>query len=302
MKYAIFSDVHANVTALRKVLEDIRRHDVDKILCLGDVVGYGPEAETAARIVREEVDECIMGNHDAAVAGAISAADFSMTALRGVKRHREECSEETKQWLGELAYFYSEKVKVKSEKVREEFVCAHGDLARPEKFNYIMIPLEAYASYATREEKLMFVGHTHFAAVFVLGTDGEVRSISIEGSEKVKVKSEKVKREESRDEVERVEKKVEQIKLQEGCRYIVNVGSVGYPRHEPWTTYCLYDSEAKTISFYRLAFDFKEYARQLTERGIELPRWLERRISEEGRVKSEEVNGEVRGESGAVSL
>ena len=76
MKYAILSDVHAFPPALEKTLEDAAQCEAGKILCLGDVVGYGPDVERTIEIVRERVDVTLMGNHDAAVSAVITGAGF----------------------------------------------------------------------------------------------------------------------------------------------------------------------------------------------------------------------------------
>ena len=69
MKYAIISDIHANPVALEKVLSDSARYGVEKVICAGDVVGYGPDPVGTIRILRESNIPVVMGNHDAAVAG-----------------------------------------------------------------------------------------------------------------------------------------------------------------------------------------------------------------------------------------
>ena len=69
MKYAIISDIHANPPALERVLADAERCGAEKVVCAGDVVGYGPDPVGAIRILRERGIESAMGNHDAAVAG-----------------------------------------------------------------------------------------------------------------------------------------------------------------------------------------------------------------------------------------
>ena len=76
MTYAIISDVHANEIALSAVLEDARNCGVQKIICLGDVVGYGPEPEKTIDIVRRATVMSLAGNHDDAVAGRLDSADF----------------------------------------------------------------------------------------------------------------------------------------------------------------------------------------------------------------------------------
>ena len=71
MLYAILSDIHGNPSALEAALEDARAQGAEKIVCLGDVVGYGPDAVRAVELARASCDEVLMGNHDAATAGVL---------------------------------------------------------------------------------------------------------------------------------------------------------------------------------------------------------------------------------------
>ena len=237
MKYAILSDVHANPAALRAVLDDARRQGVDKVICLGDVVGYGPEAEESVRIVRAEAEVCLMGNHDAAVSAVITGSGFSLPAVRGIMRHRAETSVESRQWLASLPYVWE----------GDGFACAHGDFSDPQGFRYVMTPEDAEQSLALRSEHLLFFGHTH--AVAVLEKEGVAcaRTLELEDA----------------------------IRLKVGCRYVMNVGAVGYPRHDNDSTYCIYDSERGEVRFRRIPFDFKGYERAMLKRGAALPAWFD---------------------------
>lgn len=100
MRYAIISDIHANPKALEKVLRDAREQCADKVVCLGDVVGYGPDPVAAVALCRESCGVTLMGNHDAAVAGVIATDGFIAFAREGVRRHRELLGAEDAAWLG----------------------------------------------------------------------------------------------------------------------------------------------------------------------------------------------------------
>lgn len=237
MKYAILSDVHAFPPALEKTLEDAVRCEAEKILCLGDVVGYGPDAERTIEIVRERVDVTLMGNHDAAVSAVITGAGFSLTALRGVRRHRDETSVGARQWLAALPYTYEE----------DGFACAHGEFSKPEAFRYVMDPEDALPSWDVRKEPLLFVGHTHKARVMALDGDGAIHDLPIDGA----------------------------IVLRPDWRYLVNVGSVGYPRNDQDSMYCLYDADRRIIEFRRLSFDSRTYRKEMRKHDAELPKWFD---------------------------
>lgn len=218
MVYAIISDVHANAIALSAVLEDARRCGAKKLLCLGDVVGYGPEPESTASTIRARAAFTLAGNHDDAVSGRLDASDFIDLAADAVSRHREALSEENLAWLKSLPYTYNGK----------SFLCAHGDFTSPKTFEYISDEQEAAANFAATKAQLMFVGHSHVPGIFLIGASGKVYSLP-----------------------------PTDFTLEDGKRYIVNPGSVGYPRTNGnvcESTYVLYDDAEKTISFRQIPF------------------------------------------------
>ena len=218
MVYAIISDVHANAIALSAVLEDARRCGAKKLLCLGDVVGYGPEPESTVSTIRARAAFTLAGNHDDAVSGRLDASDFIDLAADAVSRHREALSEENLAWLKSLPYTYNGK----------SFLCAHGDFTSPRTFEYVSDEQEAAANFAATKAQLMFVGHSHVPGIFLTGASGKVYSLP-----------------------------PTDFTLEDGKRYIVNPGSVGYPRTNGnvcESTYVLYDDAEKTVSFRHLPF------------------------------------------------
>lgn len=218
MVYAVISDVHANAIALSAVLDDARRCGAKKILCLGDVVGYGPEPESTATTIRTRAALTIAGNHDDAVSGRLDATDFIDLAADAVSRHREALSEENLAWLKSLPHVYNGK----------SFSCAHGDFTSPETFEYVSDESEATANFAATRAQLMFVGHSHVPGIFLTGASGRVYSLP-----------------------------PTDFTLEDGKRYIVNPGSVGYPRTDGnvcESTYVLFDDTERTVTFRRIPF------------------------------------------------
>ena len=104
MKYAIISDIHANPAALERVLADAERCGAEKVVCAGDVVGYGPDPAGAIRILRERGIPTVMGNHDAAVSGWRDTDGMIDTAREGTERHRRELGKGDLDWLRALPY------------------------------------------------------------------------------------------------------------------------------------------------------------------------------------------------------
>ena len=218
MVYAIISDVHANAIALSAVLKDAQGCGAKRLICLGDVVGYGPEPESVASAIRAKAAFTLAGNHDDAVSGRLDASNFIDLAADAVSRHRESLSDENLAWLKSLPYTYRGKT----------FICAHGDFTSPKTFEYISDEHEAASNFTATTAQLMFVGHSHIPGIFLTGSSGKVYSLP-----------------------------PTDFTVEDGKRYIVNPGSVGYPRTSGnicESTYVLYDDEEKTVSFRRLPF------------------------------------------------
>ena len=83
MKIALISDIHSNTEALKAALEYIDELGVDKIICLGDIVGYGAEPNECCELIRKHADIALLGNHDAAVIGVMDT-DYYYEAARDV--------------------------------------------------------------------------------------------------------------------------------------------------------------------------------------------------------------------------
>ena len=127
MKYALISDVHGNLEALTVVLKKIEQLKVDKIICLGDVIGYGAEPEKCAKIIQENCDACIMGNHEAAVIGDLDISYFTPYAKEAALWTRANVSDTTLHWISELPLVQT----------LDGFTIIHGSLFHPEMFNYV---------------------------------------------------------------------------------------------------------------------------------------------------------------------
>lgn len=236
MRYAVMSDIHANPWALERALADAREQGAEKFVCLGDVVGYGPDAVGAVELARSVFDVALMGNHDAATVGLISSWNFRPEAKAGFLRHGIELGAEALSWLRGLPHVYR----------GELFAAAHGSLVNPEAFAYILREGDALAAFEAMDATpLLFVGHTHL-------------SLAVErtGRRRVRVRE------------------ADRLELSGKSAYIVNAGSVGYPRNEPESVYALYDSDQGTVVWRRLPFDYGNYVARMRAKRIELPGWL----------------------------
>ena len=218
MRYAIVSDIHANAEALRRVLADARQNGATRVVCLGDVVGYGPLPKETLELVRKSASLVLAGNHDDAVSGRGGADAFNGLAADAVTRHREALSAGDVAWLKALPYVGE----------IDGAIAAHGDFVDPPTFYYVDDVEGAKANFAATNAQLMFVGHTHVPALAVVGDSGTVHLTT-----------------------------PQDFTLEPNKRYIVNPGSVGYPREENGvcrSSYVLYDTAAHTVEFRFLPF------------------------------------------------
>ena len=196
------------------------------------------DAKRALELVRARVDVTLKGNHDAVCAKTAdeeTGYDHMISNYDLDRSARTELGADGCRWLRNLPFRCS----------MEDFACAHGSFENPENFDYIETVDEAADAFRATRESLLFVGHTHVGEVYAQNPEGEVEQLPLED-----------------------------FTLREGWRYLVNVGSVGYPRHTYDPTYVVYDTEAKRITVRHLRFDVKSYAENLKQAGIPLPPWV----------------------------
>ena len=212
---AIISDIHANLEALTAVLADIDARKIEKIICLGDVVGYGPNPLECMDLVIERCEWSLMGNHDFAIffepANFNPAAENASFWTRSQFDSDADVRRRNQRWrfLGSMP----------TRMANDAFVCFHGSPRKP--INEYVFAADIYSAPAKmaaifdRIPRLCFVGHTHVPGVFV--PDPDFYSPE-ELDNKYKITDE---------------------------RAMINVGSVGQPRdRNPNASYVVYTSEA----------------------------------------------------------
>ena len=232
MRYALISDLHANMQAWKVVYEDIQSNSVDRIICLGDVVGYGPNPSEIIRELRNKVDAFVLGNHDAAVCDKMDASCFNDDARKIIEWTRKQLSEDDLKFMGYFPLTL----------IGDGFLCAHAEFAGPANFDYVLEANEALPSWKATESNLLIVGHTHEPALYVLGASGVPRTVE-----------------------------PQDFAVDPGKRYFVNLGSVGQPRgSDARSCYCIYDTETKSIYWRRVAFDVDAYRKALQATGLNL--------------------------------
>ncbi len=226
MRYAIVSDIHANLASLDAVFARIPPNDV--VYCLGDIVGYGPEPNECVARVRARAAATVLGNHDVAAIDDHGVALFNVNARDAIRWTQRVLAPENVAWLDGLSY----------ELRMPDYLLVHG--APVDYFRYISNEESARKAFADTDAPLIFVGHTHVADYYALGADGAfVRGQRRAGGE---------------------------LELVAGTRYIVNVGSVGQPRdRNPDASFVFYDPEARRISWERVAYAIATTQRKIGE-------------------------------------
>jgi len=229
---AIISDIHANTEALTAVLEDIAGRDVDKIICLGDVVGYGPEPKQCLDLIMAKASVTLMGNHDYAV--LFEPNKFNIGAESACFWTRRQIEAEADEALRNRYWDFLGNLPVKHVLPDEdsgagELVFVHGSSRRP--INEYVFPDDIYNNpnkmqlIFDRFEHLCFIGHTHVPGVFVEAPDFY-----------------------SPEELEGV------YQVDSGRKALINVGSVGQPRdRDVRASYALL--ERGVVRFIRVAYD-----------------------------------------------
>jgi predicted phosphodiesterase len=168
MRFAIFSDVHANLEALEAVLHDAKERECTDCVCLGDVVGYNANPHECLARVREMDCPIVKGNHDEQASLVESSRDFNELAEHAIEWTREQLTDEDKQWLRDLPF---------QRQVRD-FTIVHATLDTPAQWGYVFNNLDAAASFTHQDTAVCFFGHTHVPMAFIR-EDG-VRRLRVE--------------------------------------------------------------------------------------------------------------------------
>lgn len=226
MRYAIVSDLHANARAWDAVLADLCEQEADLVVCLGDIVGYGPNPTEVLESVRCVTENLVMGNHDAAAAGLMDYSIFNDQARQAIEWTMTVLGPEAKQALSSMPLAID----------AGEILFVHAEIAVPGRFGYISDTRMARENFAASDHFVTFVGHTHVPTIFEQNARGKVRELPDED-----------------------------IRLDEGKRFIVNVGSVGEPRDfgDLRARYVLYDDATRVVTFRRVEFDIAAYRHDL---------------------------------------
>jgi predicted phosphodiesterase len=239
MRFAIFGDIHSNLEALQAVLADAQAHHCTHHICLGDIVGYNASPKECLDIVRGLNCPVVKGNHDELACLDINPNNVSPLANEGIDFTRAHLDQEDLAWLAGLKFV---------RQVRD-FTIVHATLDTPHKWGYVLNQLDAGASFSYQHTQLCFFGHTHVPRAYV--RDTQVRSL--DGWQNVTIET--------------------------GRKYFLNVGSVGQPRDGDWrSSYAIYHVTDRVVELRRVEYDIHAAQQRILDSG--LPARLASRLAE----------------------
>ena len=239
MLYGICSDIHSNATAFKAVLESMRDNGVERKVCLGDIVGYGVDTDECVDLVRENMDFCLIGNHDSVAVKNESSEGFNPYAKQAIEWTQKHLSKESVAYIRSLPYIHEE----------NDICFVHASPLSPADWVYVTDLEDALNAFDHFSERYCFVGHTH-SPVIIASRPMAIPKIL--------------------DEYEYVIANTE--------RLLVNVGSVGQPRdRDPRACWCLLDTETKCVRLIRVEYDIRETQSRMKKQG--LPSFLIDRLS-----------------------
>jgi diadenosine tetraphosphatase ApaH/serine/threonine PP2A family protein phosphatase len=239
VKYAIISDIHSNLEALEAARAEIARIAPDKVLNLGDLVGYGASPAECIAAARDLADVTIAGNHDFGVAGLADIRYFNSYARRAVLWTAGVLKQADIEYLRSLALTHVEDGALR---------LVHATPSDPAKWDYIFSREQAAEEFAAFPEPICFVGHSHQGGIFEMNERGLVTR----GGDVATVVA--------------------------GRKYLVNVGSIGQPRDgDPRASICVFDTAGGEIRLMRVEYDIDGAQRSILDAG--LPPILAHRLS-----------------------
>jgi len=236
VRYLILSDLHANREALDAVLQHAAGR-YDQAICCGDLVGYGADPNPVVDWVRANCLLTIRGNHDKACTGIDDLEWFNPVAKTAAIWTRNNMTPDNAEWTRELP---QGPISV----AEAGFQAVHGSPFDEDE--YVIAADEAGQAFSYLESRLAFFGHTHVQGGFIWN-QSRVETIMRTST--------------------RTDRQTMEIDPQ--CAYLVNPGSVGQPRDgDPRAAYCLYDTDASIITYFRVPYDISGAQQRIRNAGL----------------------------------
>ena len=243
MRIAVLSDIHSNGDALDAVARRLDRARPDRVIHLGDLVGYNAEPEKCVRWAMANCSGGILGNHDAVVCGKAGGEFFHRPALLAARWSGRQMSDAGLSYLAGLPVRAA---------VSGGILLVHGAPSDPDRYLFLLEDAEEEMDLlAGREDsRIVLYGHTHLPAAFVRRKDGTAVSAPLKD-----------------------------FRLEEGDAAMLNPGSVGQPRdRDPRSSFLLFDTRTAEASWIRVPYDVDRSRRKVLEAG--LPEFFSTRLAD----------------------
>ena len=242
MLIALFADIHANRQAFSACLAQAREQGAERIVLLGDYVGYGADPDWTVNTVMELVDKgavAVLGNHDSAIGNP--REQMNVEAQMAIEWTRGELGPSQREFLAALPFTRDD----------GDRLYVHSEASNPKNWIYVKSVTEAARSIGATPAQITFCGHIHQPALYSMSATAKMTSFTPTSDVA--------------------------IQLQPGRRWLVVLGSVGQPRDgNPAAAYVMLDTERREITYCRAAYDVEQAAAAIRKKG--LPIWLADRL------------------------
>lgn len=234
MRFLVLSDVHSNVTALVAALAASEGR-WERAVCLGDLVGYGPDPNEVIELVRDQVTAIIRGNHDKAACSDENLGDFNPAARAVIDWTRAHLRPRNLRYLQKLPAGPLQ---------AGDLTLVHGALHDEDE--YVFSPVQALDTLLTAPGMVTFFGHTHFQGGF---------SYRDESIELIQLRP-------------RPGTSFAALRLEPGTRYLLNPGSVGQPRDgDARAAFAIADLDHGVVEFWRAPYDIQSVQDRMARAG-----------------------------------
>lgn len=239
MRYALISDIHSNLEALTAVLDHIQTQNADEIICLGDIVGYGPNPNECVNLIRLHCSVAVLGNHDVASLDSSGSEYFNEYAKHALFW--------TLSTLGETERSFLASLSLSGTVERCLFVHASPDSSAV-AWDYIRSTGDAIYNFSCYDRQICFYGHSHVPINFIQLPENEYAV-----------------------------NRSTYFNIEKDNRYLINIGSVGQPRDSnPDAAYGLFDAESNEFWLNRVNYDVVSTQQKM--RSFDLPQFLIHRL------------------------
>src|SRR5712692_4529581 len=239
LRYLILSDIHSNLEALEEALT-VASGRYERALCLGDLVGYGPDPNAVIERVRKLATVIIRGNHDKACAGVMNIDDFNPLAQQATRWTYEQLTPDHLHFLRNLPA---------GPVILDGFQIVHG--SPTDEDEYIFGPSQALPVLRNLQVQVAVFGHTHFQGGFMVTPKGRFHSVRFPaaGGQKRGI-----------------------LPLEDGGRYLINPGSVWQPRDsDARAAFAILDEDQRKVEYYRTPYDISKTQKKMEKAGLPEP-------------------------------